>query len=96
MEKLSLEETINQISEALATLDVAKEDCKTVIDAALDAYHGEYPDGITGPEHFKKIKAERKVENRNIKKLAKAMMKGEKEGVAEETANMDDLLNAIG
>jgi len=92
MEKLTLKETINQISQAFAALDAAKEDCKDVVESALSAYLEEIP-----AEYRKtKIMAARKTEVKNIKKLAKAMMKGGKAGVAEETANMDELLNAIG
>jgi len=94
MEKLTLQETINQISQALAELESATSDCNDVVDSALDAYFGDVPSGVSKKER-KEILAARKTEIKNIKKLAKAMMKGGKDDLVAETDNMKDLTDAI-
>jgi len=94
MEKLTLEDCVNQMSEAYATLDNAKSDCNDVLESALDAYFGDVPSGVSKKER-KKILAARKTEIKNIKKLAKAMMKGGKDDLVAETDNMKDLTDAI-
>jgi len=95
METMTLEETVNQISHALAELEVAKEDCKAVIESALDAYFGE-PANVQSKKEFKALKASQKTEARNIKKLAKAMMRGAKEEAKEEADNMQSLIETLG
>ena len=90
MEQMTLEATINEIAAAYAALDVAKEDCKAVVDSALDAYFGETE------ADDKKLKAARRTEAKNIKKLAKMMAKGAKDEAKEEAENMTDLIEALG
>jgi hypothetical protein len=94
MEQLTLAQAVNEISQALATLEVAKEDCKTVVDATFDAY-SIIPENLT-EEEWKKLKVDRKTEKKNIVKLAKAMMKGEKEAAKEEAENMASLIEELG
>jgi len=95
MEKLTLEDCVNQMSEAYATLDNAKSDCNDVLESALDAYFGDVPIGVSKKER-KEILAARKTEIKNIKKLAKAMMIGSKDEVQEEADNMMDLIATLG
>ena len=95
MEKLTIEAAINEISQAYAQLDVAKEECKEVVEAALDAYHGEI-ENVQSKKHLKEIRAARKTEDKNIKKLAKAMMRGEKDAAQEEADNMTMLIETLG
>lgn len=94
MEKLTLEDTINTISEAYAVLENAKSDCNDVVGSALNAYRGDDLSGLSKKER-KALLASRKAEDRNIKKLAKAMMKGGKADLVAETDNMKDLTDAI-
>jgi len=94
METMTLEAAVNEISQAFATLEVAKEECKDVVEATLDAYFGEIP-GTTVKE-AKAIKASRKTEAKNIKKLAKAMLKGAKEEARDEADNMTSLIESLG
>lgn len=92
---LTLEAAVNEISAAYASLEVAKEEAKDVIDATLDAYFGRE---ITAPSKYdlKKLKVIRKTEAKNIKKLAKALMKGEKDDAKDEAENMTGLIEALG
>ena len=94
MENMTLEAAVNEISQALGQLDAAKEDCKDVIESTLDAYFGEIE--ATNKEAFKAAKASRKTEAKNIKKLAKAMLKGDKESAREEADNMTTLIDTLG
>lgn len=91
MDQLTLTQAVNEISQAMATLEVAKEECKDVVEATLDAY---FVDG-TAPTD-KKGKAARKTERKNIVKLARAMMKGEKDVAQEEAENMASLIEELG
>ena len=94
MEKLTLDECVNQITQAYATLDNAKADCNDVVQSALDAY---FDDGEpANKDERKSMKAARKQETKNINKLAKAMMTGAKEEVREEADNMMDLIATLG
>ena len=94
MEKLTIESTLNEISQAYATLEVAKEECADVVESALDAYFGEIE--TQDKKAVKAIKASRRTESKNIKKLAKAMLKGEKEVAKEEADNMTSLIESLG
>jgi len=94
METMSLEAAVNEISQAFATLEVAKEDCKDVVEATLDAYFGEIQ--AKDKKEYKEIKASRKTEAKNIVKLAKAMLKGEKDVAKEEADNMTSLIEELG
>ena len=94
MEQMTLTQAVNEISQALATLEVAKEDCKAVVDATFDAY-SIIPEGLT-EEGWKELKAARKTEKKNLVKLAKAMMKGEKDHAREEAENMTELIESLG
>jgi hypothetical protein len=94
MEQLSIEQALNEMAQAYATLENAKEDCKDVVGSALDAYFGEITP--TDKEDVRAAKAARKIEAGNMKKLAKAMAKGEKEGVKEEAENMASLIEELG
>jgi hypothetical protein len=94
METMSLEAAVNEISQALATLEVAKEECKDVVEATLDAYFGEIQ--AKDKKEFKEIKASRKTEAKNIKKLAKAIIKGEKDVARGEADNMTSLIEELG
>jgi 3-dehydroquinate dehydratase len=91
MEQMTLTQAVNEISQALATLEVAKEECKDVVEATLDAYFGDTP-----AVEDKKSKAARKTERKNIVKLARAMMKGEKDVAQEEAENMASLIEELG
>lgn len=94
MEKLTLTKAVNELAAAYAALEVAKEECKDVVDATLDAYFDEIT--VTDKNAVKLAKATRRTEARNIKKLAKAMMKGEKETAKEEAENMTGLIEELG
>jgi len=94
METMSLEAAVNEISQAFATLEVAKEDCNDVVEATLDAYFGEIQ--AKDKKEYKEIKASRKTEAKNIVKLAKAMLKGEKDVAKEEADNMTSLIEELG
>lgn len=94
MEKLTIEQAVNEISQAYANLEIAKEECKDVIESALDAYFGEIE--VQDKAGRKAIKASQRTEARNIKKLAKAMLKGDKDSVKEEADNMADLIDTLG
>ena len=89
MERMTLSEAVNEISQAMAVLENAKSDCKEVIESTLDAYFGEGEDS-------KEAKAARRTEAKNIKKLAKAMLKGEKEAEKEAAENMQNLIEELG
>lgn len=93
MDQMTLTQAVNEISQALATLEIAKEECKDVVEATLDAYFGEIQ--AEGKEAFKEAKAARKIERKNIIKLAKAMSKGEKDEVRDEAENMQMLVDSI-
>ena len=93
MEQLTLTQAVNEISQALATLENAKEECKDVVEATLDAYYGEIK--VTDKKAVKQAKAARKTERKNIVKLAKAMMKGEKDEVRDEAENLQTLIDSI-
>lgn len=95
MEQMTIEQTVNEVAQALAQLETAKKDCKDVIEAALDAYFGDMPENIPRDE-AKKMRASRRTERKNIKKLAKAMMRGEKDVAREEAENMADLIDQLG
>lgn len=94
MEQMTLTQAVNEIGQAFATLEVAKEECKDVVEATIDAYFGEIK--ATDKKAFRAAKAARKTEAKNIKKIAKAMMRGEKEEAKVEAENMTDLIEAIG
>jgi len=105
METMSLEAAVNEISQALATLEVAKEECKDVVDASLDAHLGDVPEKPTramrkldpsAMDEYKKATRSRKTEAKNIVKLAKAMLKGAKEEAREEADNMTSLIEELG
>ena len=96
MEKLTIEQAINEISRAYAELENAKADCKDVVESALDAYFGEPSEGPMPKDEAKKLKASQKTEAKNIKKLAKAMAKGEKDVAREEAENMTELIESLG
>jgi hypothetical protein len=93
MEQMTLTEAMNEMTQALATLEVAKEDCKTVIDATFDAY-SIVPEGLTKAA-AKELLASRKTEKKNLIKLAKAMMLGEKDKAREEAENMTVLIDSL-
>ena len=95
METMTLEAAINEIAQALAQLEIAKEDCNDMVDATFDAYFGEIPDG-TSKKEIRMIKAGRKTETKNIKKLAKAILKGAKQEAKEEADNMTELCDRLG
>jgi hypothetical protein len=95
MEQLTLTQAVNEISQALATLEVAKEECKDVIEATLDAYYI-VPAENMSKEELNEVKAARKIEKKNILKLAKAMMQGAKEEAREEAENMASLIEELG
>jgi hypothetical protein len=94
METMTLEAAVNEIAEAYANLDRAKQDCKDVIESSLDAYFGQFQ--ASSENEYKEIKDNRKIEARNIKKLAKAMMKGAKQEAKEEADNMTELCERLG
>jgi len=94
MEMMTLEAAVNEISQAFATLEVSKDDCKDVVEATLDAYFGEIQ--AKDKKEYKAIKASQKTEAKNIKKLAKAMLKGEKDVAKEEADNMTSLIESLG
>lgn len=105
MEKLTIEATLNEISQAYATLEVAKEECTDVVKSALDAHLGDTPQKpdkvrrMLDPgamDEYKKAMRARKTEAKNIIKLAKAMMKGAKEVAKEEADNMTSLIESLG
>jgi len=103
--EISLEQTVNEISQALAQLEVAKEDCNDVVQATLDAHLGDSPEKPTramrkldpaAMDEYKKATRSRKTEAKNIVKLAKAMLKGEKDVAKEEADNMTSLIESLG
>jgi hypothetical protein len=94
MEKLTIEDTLNELASAYASLEVAKEECKDVVESTLAAYFGEIE--TNDKKAAKAIKASRRTESKNIKKLAKAMLKGEKQVAKEEADNMTSLIESLG
>lgn len=94
MEKLTIEATLNEISQAYATLEVAQEECADVVESALDAYFGEIE--VQDKKVVKAIKASRRTKSKNIKKLGKAMATGKRKDIEEEAAILKDLVDAIG
>jgi len=105
METMTLEAAVNEISQAFATLEVAKEDCNDVVQASLDAHLGDAPQKPDkamrrldpgAMDEYKKATRSRKTEAKNIVKLAKAMLKGEKDVAREEADNMTSLIESLG
>jgi len=105
METMSLEAAVNEMSQPFATLEVAKEDCNDIVQASLDAHLGDAPEKPTkamrkldpaAMGEYKKATRSRKTEAKNIKKLAKAMLKGSKEEAREEADNMTSLIESLG
>ena len=83
MEGITLQQTINEISQACAVLDNAKADYQDVTCSALDAFNEASGDKLT--------KADRK----NIIKIAKAMAKGKKKDIDDEAASLEGLLGQL-
>ena len=104
MDQMTLTQAVNEISQALAELETAKEDCNDVVQASLDAHLGDAPEKPTrairkldpaAMDEYKKTTRSRKTEAKNIVKLAKAMLKGEKDDALEEAENMTDLIESL-
>lgn len=94
MEQMNTEQALSELTQAYATLEVAKEEFNDVVESTLDAYFGEIQ--ARDKKEFKAIKASRRTEAKNLKKLAKAMLKGEKEVAKEEADNMTSLIESLG
>jgi len=95
MEKLTLEQAVNEIAKAYAEFENAKSDRDDVIESALDSFFEDIPEG-TPKKEIKAIKATRKTEIKNIKKLAKAMASGKKDEAKEEAEHMTELIETLG
>jgi hypothetical protein len=94
MEKLPLEDLINILAEAYANHDNATKDRDEVVGGAFDSYYGEIFEPMS-KRQLKELKAERKAEMKNIKKVAKAMSAGKKDEVEGEADSMQEILSAI-
>ncbi len=88
-----IETALNQMAQAYAEHANATSDRDDVVGSAVDTFLG-----ITeemSAKAAREIRAEKKAEIKNLKKLAKAMAKGETEEAKEEAAGMLTLIETL-
>jgi hypothetical protein len=83
MEKITLEDTIKEMTAAYMSLEESKCDCKSVVNAVLDAYEEHNPDVS-------------KEDRKAIIKLAKATAKMNQDGAKDEAVQMVKLCDSLG
>jgi len=82
MEKMTLKETINEIADAIFSLEKAKEEYTDRVESALDTYQEGLGEDNGG-----------KPERKNIIKFAKAKAGGKRRELEEEAANLAEIID---